>query len=79
MNATQKPDETLIPLIDDPNARLEIMYIEEYLKGQGLSLKALQSLEAEVRHQYMVAACLYASFRLAEVEDRAKFVQNLHL
>lgn len=79
MNATQKPDETLIPLIDDPNARLEIMYIEEYLKGQGLSLKALRSLDAELRYQHMVAACQYASFRLAEVEDRAKFVQNLHL
>lgn len=79
MNATQKPDETLIPLIDDPNAKLEIMYIEEYLKGQGLTLKDLRSLDEDQRHQYMVAACQYASFRLAEVEDRAKFVLSLHL
>lgn len=79
MNTTQKPEDQLVPLIDDPNARLEIMYIEEYLKGQGLCLKDMRSLDEDQRHQYMVAACLYASFRLAEVEDRAQFVHSLHL
>lgn len=64
--------------MEEPEAALERMYIEEYLRGRGHTLQSLQSLpEAEARH-LLIEASSYASAKLAEVETRAQLMQDLH-
>ena len=79
MNATHSPDPDRIPLMDDPNATLEMMYIVEYLSNHGLCLADLRELSEDLRRMYMTAACIYASTRLAEVHVRAQFVRIIHV
>ncbi len=69
-----KPDDAII---EDPNALLEKALIEEYLKEQGYSLKKLKSLPKEVAEKLMKDASKYASLKLEEIEDRARFVEEL--
>ena len=66
------------PALESPGGKLEMMYIEEYLKGKGFSRKTLSMLTPERKKRLMSAACLYASMKLAEVENRAHLVRELH-
>lgn len=60
-----------------PQAPLEKMYIEEYLREKGYDLKSIHRLpEAEMK-RLMREACTYASTRLAEVESRAQFRREI--
>jgi len=66
------------PLMEDIHAFLEKTLIEAYLKGKGYVLDDLKKLpEAEAR-QLMREASTYASGKLAEVEVKAHFMQELH-
>ncbi|MEW5940196.1 MAG: hypothetical protein AB1750_11070 [Chloroflexota bacterium] len=66
------------PLMEDMHAFLEKALIEAYLKGKGYTLDDLKKLpEAEAKH-LMTEASIYASGKLAEQEERAHFVQELH-
>lgn len=62
----------------DPEAALELMYIDEYLQERGYTMKDLCALPEEEAKRLMIEACRYASFRLAEVESRAKFRKEIH-
>jgi len=74
--STQKRNDK--PIVEDIHAFLEKTLIEAYLKGKGFAVEDLEDLpEAEVR-QLMKEASTYASSKLAEVEVRAHFVQELH-
>lgn len=66
------------PILGDPNAGLERMFIEEYLRGKGFSLRVICKLPQALGRRLMVEACIYASTRLAEVETRAQLVRELH-
>ncbi len=66
------------PLMDDIHAFLEKTLIETYLKGKGYSLEDLQKLPVAEAKQLMKEASTYASSKLAEVELRAHFVEELH-
>ncbi len=57
---------------------LERMYIEEYLQSKGYSLKDLQTREKSEVKRLMTEACTYSSFKLAELESRAKFREKIH-
>lgn len=57
---------------------LERMYIEEYLQSKGYSLKDLQTGEKSEVKRLMTEACTYSSFKLAELESRAKFREKIH-
>jgi hypothetical protein len=72
---TERPD---LPLLEDPLARLEQALIAEYLRDQGYDPERLHDLPAEVARQLMKEASLYASAKLAEVESRAHFVDEVH-
>jgi hypothetical protein len=73
-----KPDNNHKESTEDIHAFLERTLIEAYLKGKGYALEDLKELpEAEVK-QLMTEASTYASNKLAEVELRADFVQELH-
>ena len=66
------------PLVDDPLAKLERMYLEEYLRGKGTSLHEVRFLPDYERQQLMTEACLYASIRLTQIEQRAEFIRSIH-
>lgn len=57
---------------------LERMYIEEYLQSQGFRLIDLQSQPKHIVKNLMIKACTYSSFKLAELESRAKFREKIH-
>lgn len=57
---------------------LERMYIEEYLQSKGFSLEDLQTCDKSEVKRLMTEACTYSSFKLAELESRAKFRQKIH-
>lgn len=66
------------PLMEDIHAFLEKTLIEAYLKGKGYSMEDLQDLPEEKACQIMTEASTYASGKLAEVEVKAHFMQELH-
>ena len=66
-----------VNIIESANFKLERMYIEEYLKGLGHSYLSMPSLPEEIRKPLMAAACVYASCKLAEIENRAIFVRRI--
>ena len=68
----------VVVMMDDPLARLERMYIEEYLSKLGYSYHMLSILPEGLRSQLMTEASRYASCRLAQVEQRAEFVRSIH-
>ncbi len=66
------------PLMEDIHAGLERSLIAEYLREKGYTLTELRKLgEAEFK-QFMKEASIYASCKLAELEERAHFLQELH-
>lgn len=66
------------PTLGDPNACLERMFIEEYLRDKGSSWRVVCKLPQALARRLMIEACTYASNRLAEVEMRAQLVRELH-
>ncbi len=87
MSESPVPHDTapLVPLMEEPDAPLERMYIEAYLQKHGYTLhcgdRPLRSIcdlpEGEAK-KLMTAASVYASTKLAEVETRAHFVEEVH-
>lgn len=59
-------------------AALERMYIEEYLRSKGLSWKTVHELPEAHAKALLKEASIYASSRLAEIEQRARFIHELH-
>ncbi len=74
---TTLPEE-FYQIMDLPTAKLERMYIAEYLRSKGLSLSELRKLPAIEARKLMIEASIWASTKLAEVETRADFVRDLH-
>lgn len=70
--------QTNQPGAEGPQSALERKYIEEYLQSQGASLKDLGDLPEEEQQHLMREASKYASLKLAEVESRAKFREDIH-
>lgn len=63
---------------EGPQSALEKKFIEEYLAGKGQSLDSVHRLPPDEGRQLMREACTYASLKLAEVESRAHFRQEIH-
>jgi hypothetical protein len=55
-----------------PEAALEKIYIDEYLREKGYSIKELSMLSDEESTRLMTEACLYAAFKLEDLESRAR-------
>ena len=58
----------------NPKADLEMMYIDNYLQGKGYSRKELATLPEEEATRLMIEASQYASFKLEELESRARLL-----
>lgn len=62
----------------NPKADIEMMYIDEYLQGKGYSRKELATLPEEETSRLMIEASQYASFKLEELESRARLLTKIH-
>ncbi len=74
-----------VPLMEEPDAPLERMYIEAFLQKRGYTLhcsdaplRRICDLPEDEAKRLMTAASAFASTRLAEVETRAHFVEEVH-
>ena len=67
-----------IPPFQDPEAKLELALIEEFLHEHGSDLTALALLAPEERQRLLHDASVYAASRLAEIWARAHYVEVLH-
>ena len=67
-----------VPPLDDPEAKLELALIEEFLHERGSDLAALGALAREEREQLLQDATAYAARRLAEIGARAHYVDDIH-
>jgi hypothetical protein len=61
----------------NPKADLEMMYIDEYLQGKGYSRKELTTFPEEETTRLMIEASQYASFKLEELESRARLLTKI--
>jgi hypothetical protein len=71
-------DDSYDFVLEDKQAELARSFIEERLKSHGYSLKTICELPPEEAKRMMIEASIYASIKLAEVEDRAHFVHSIH-
>ena len=62
----------------DPKADLEMMFIDEYLQEKGYSRQELATLPGEETTHLMTEASQYASFKLEELESRARLLRTIH-
>ena len=74
MNAVQSEPARL----QDPDARLERAFIEQFLRAVGCDPHRLHELPEDLVKELMTYASLYASGRLTEIEARAGFIDELH-
>jgi hypothetical protein len=65
------------PTIVDPLADLEKLLINHYLEERGYKWCELAKLPAQEIKTIMTEACMYASARLAEIEAKVDFRQDI--
>jgi hypothetical protein len=77
-------DESRVPehvdqiTMQDPLAGLERMYMQVYMRSKGHTLHSVNELPEQEAKCLMAEASVFASTKLAEVETRAQFVQDIH-
>jgi hypothetical protein len=64
-------------LSEGPHSTLERRFITEFLQEKGYKLEDLQKLPEQEAKKLMRGACQYASLKLAEVESRAIFREQI--
>jgi hypothetical protein len=69
IDQTPRPDQT---------ANLERALIAEFLERRGHTVQSVHALPEAEQHAIMREASLYASMKLTEVEQRARYVDDLH-
>jgi len=67
-----------VPPVDDHEAKLELALIEEYLRERGHDLKGLPELSYAERQRLLHDASIYAAGKLAEIEARCHYIEDLH-
>lgn len=71
------PERAETPL-EDPQARLERAFIQEFLQQHGYDLSTIDLKSPGERRELLVQAAQYAAGRLAEIDARAAYVGELH-
>jgi hypothetical protein len=61
----------------DPHSALERALIDEFLAERGHTLRSTDWLPLQERRELLCRAMSYATQRLAEIEPRARFVDDL--
>ncbi len=62
---------------EGPQSALEKKFVEEYLQSKGYSRDNLHKLPEELVKQLMREACMYASLKLAEVQAKSQFREEI--
>lgn len=62
---------------EGPQSALEKQLVEDYLVSKGYTKERLQHLPQEVVKMLMKEACTYASLKLAELESKSKFREDI--
>ena len=70
--------ETQTRTIEAPLGQLERALIDEFVRARGYSPEALSSLPENEGLRLLADASIYASGRLAEVEARSHFLDEIH-
>ena len=63
---------------EDPQRQLEQAFIDEFVRARGVDPDHVRELPAEQALPLMRDACKYAASKLAEVECRAHYLDDLH-
>jgi hypothetical protein len=71
------PFDTTHSSSEEAHAELEKCLIDEYLKGKGYTLESLKKLTEDEAHRIMSEASTYVSCKLAEIENKARYKQNI--
>jgi len=71
-------DERDLTPLEEPQARLELAFIDEFLRKLGYDPDDLRHRSDATAHQLLTQATIYAAARLTEVECRARYVHDLH-
>lgn len=71
------PDSPDRPRIDDPHADLERTLIDEYLRARGQDPDALRAREDRDAYRLLADASTHAASKLAELEARAHYIQEI--
>jgi hypothetical protein len=64
--------------MEPPDAGLERVFIDEFLQARGHTPHSVLQLAEPERAALLRAAAEYASLRLAEIESRARYVDEIH-
>ncbi len=76
---SEKPIDVDECMSEGPQSALEKKFVEDYLQSKGYSRKDLPELSEELVKQLMKEACMYASLKLAEVQAKSQFRDEIHL
>ena len=71
------PDSPDRPGIDDPHADLERTLINDYLRARGHDPADLRARDDVEAHRLLAQASTHAASKLAELEARAHYVQEI--
>jgi hypothetical protein len=74
----ETPHDTHADSQEEIHAELEKSLIGEYLKRKGYTLESINKLPEDEIHRIMSEASTHASGILAEIENRARYMQNLN-
>ena len=70
--------ETNTTPVEDPLAALERLLLDEFLALRGFTRGSVGQLPASEAAMLLSAACEHVSLRLAEIESRAHYVDEIH-
>lgn len=62
---------------ESPQSPLEKQLVEDYLKSKGYSREELHHIPEEIAKELMREACTYASLKLAELESKSQFREEI--
>ena len=68
---------TAAPRRREPHAALERAMIETFLGARGCTLRSVDAMRPADREPLLRAAVAFATLRLAEIEARAHFVEEI--
>ena len=64
--------------MQDPQKKLEDMYLEEFLNSRGHTWASVNALPDAERKKILTEASTYVAVKMAEVEGKARVVEELH-
>jgi hypothetical protein len=70
-------DTNPVPIGNEPFAALERALIDEFLQQRGFTLASAAHLPPRERHPLLRQAAAYATGRLAQIEARAHFLDDI--